>query len=126
MSKLFGSQKFQKSIQLMLIVALLVSTFAFLPQPAIAKGKSSVGTLAAKLNGKKVTVTGSGFPKSHEFTLNAKSKKGNTTKLGTLKSSVAGGFSATYTLPDKFKIVKSLTVCAKDNRSNKRTCTTTK
>ena len=127
MSTIFGSQKFQKSIQLILIVVLLTSTMAFLPQPAIAKkGTGSSGTLTAKLNGRKVIVSGSGFPKSHEFVVNAKSGKGNTAKLGTVKSSAVGGFGATYTLPDKFKINKTLTVCVKDNKSNKRTCTTTK
>lgn len=126
MSNMLGSQRFQKITQLFLIVILLASSFAFLPQPAVAKGTGSKGSLTAKLDGRKVTVSGENFAKSHEFTVNAKSAKGNAAKLGTIKADSNGSFRNTYTLPDKFKIVKTLTVCVKDNRSNKRTCTTTK
>ncbi len=119
-----SSQRFQKIIQLALVVAMLASSIAFLPQPTQAKGSS--GTLTARLNGKKVTVSGEDFRQNREFIVNAKSAKGSNAKLGTLKSDKAGSFQSTFTLPDKFKVVKNLTVCVKDNRTSKRTCTTTK
>jgi hypothetical protein len=134
MFTLLSSQRFQKSIQLILIVVLLVSTFAFLPQPAVAadqaaqaRGNSSAGTLTAKLDGRKVTISGTNFNKNREFIAIAKSKKGSSSKLGTVKSSSSGSFKITFTLPaDKFKILKNLTVCVKDTKNNKRTCTTVK
>jgi hypothetical protein len=126
MSKLFDSQKLQKAIQLIMIVALLASTLAFLPQPAMATGKGSVGTLAAQLNGRKVTVSGTDFIKNRGFIVNAKSSKGSASKLGTVTSNSVGAFKTVFTLPDKFKVVKGLTVCVKDNKTSKRTCVTTK
>ncbi len=133
MSKIFSSQKIQKTIQIMLILALLAATFAFLPQPAVAATKAvvdktsgSAGSLTAKLSGRKVTVSGENFSKNREFVINAKSGKGNAAKLGTLKSNNSGAFKATFTLPDKFKIIKSLTICAKDKKTGKRTCTLVK
>ena len=128
----FGSQRIQKTIQLILIVVILATTFAFLPQPAVAAGQtaltngSSTGTLTAQLVGRKVTISGTDFNKSREFIVNAKSGKGNTAKLGKVKSNAKGTFKATFTLPDKFKIVKNLTVCVKDTKTGKRTCTTIK
>jgi hypothetical protein len=133
MSDIFGSQRFQKTIQLMLIVVLLTTTFAFLPQPAVAanqpalaKGTGSNGTLTAQLNGKKITISGTNFNKNRDFIANAKSGKGNSAKLGTVKSNSSGSFKTTFTLPDKFKIVKNLTVCVKETKNGKRTCTTIK
>ena len=129
MSTLLSSQRFQKSVQLMLVVVLLAATFAFLPQPAAAadraaqaRGNGGAGTLTAKLDGRKVTINGTNFNKNREFMVNAKSGKGTTAKLGTVKSSDTGTFKSTFTLPDKIKIIKNLTVCVKDTKNNKRTC----
>ena len=88
MSKYFGSQSFQKTIQLVLIVVLLATTLAFLPQPAVAADHSALnnagvkGTLTAQLNGRKVTISGTNFNSSREFIVNAKSGNGSSTKLG--------------------------------------------
>ncbi len=133
MSNIFGSQRFQKTTQLILIVVLFATSFAFLPQPvvaahqpALAKGTGSNGSLSAQLNNRKVTISGTNFIKNREFIVNAKSFKGNTAKLGTIKSNNSGSFKVTYNLPDKFKVVKTLTVCVKDSKTSKRTCTTVK
>jgi len=129
MSTLLSSQRFQKTVQLMLVVVLLVATFAFLPQPAAAadqaaqaRGNGGAGTLTAKLDGRKITISGTNFNKSREFIVNVRSGKNNGAKLGTLKSSDAGTFRSTFTLPDKITIVKNLSVCVKDTKNNKRTC----
>jgi hypothetical protein len=126
-----GSQKFQNAIQLILMLVLFASTFAFFPQPAVAanqpalaKGSGGIGTLIAKLDGRKISLSGTNFNKSREYIVNAKSGKGNSAKLGTVKSNKEGSFKTTLTLPVKFKITKTLTVCVKDTKSGKRTCTT--
>jgi len=133
MSTNLSSHRFQKTIQFILIVVLLATSFAFLPQPAVAadqsapsNGNGGAGTLTAQLNGRKVTISGAGFNKNREFIVNAKSGKGNTTKLGSVKSNNKGVFKTTFTLPTQFKMVKSLTVCVKDRQNGKRTCTTIK
>jgi hypothetical protein len=127
MSTILGSRKFQKTIQLILILVLLSTSFAFLPQQAApAKASGGAGTLTAQLNGRKVTISGADFNKNREFIVNAKSGKGNTAKLGSVKSNNKGVFKTTFTLPNQFKIVKSLTVCVKDRQNGKRTCTTLK
>ncbi len=128
----FGSQKFQKMIQIVLIVALLATTFAFLPQPAVAADHSALanasgsGTLTAQLNNRKVTISGTNFNKSREFMVNAKSGNGSSTKLGSIKSNTKGAFKTTFNLPDKFKVVKNLMVCVRDMKTSKRTCVTIK
>jgi hypothetical protein len=132
MFKNFGSQRFQKTIQLVLIVVLLATTFAFLPQPAVAAEHAALanvnsnGTLTAQLNGRKVTISGTNFNKSREFIANAKSGNGNSTKLGSVKSNSKGAFKTTFNLPVKFKITKNLMVCVRDIKTSKRTCVTIK
>jgi hypothetical protein len=132
-STILSSHRIQKTIQFILIVVLLATSFAFLPQPAVAadqaapaKGNGGAGTLTAQLNGRKITISGADFNKNREFIVNAKSGKGNTTKLGSVKSNNKGVFKTTFTLPNQFKMVKSLTVCVKDRQNGKRTCTTLK
>jgi hypothetical protein len=128
----FGSQRFQKITQIVLIVVLLATTFAFLPQPAAAAEHSALahasgnGTLTAQLNNRKVTISGTNFNKSREFMVNAKSGNGTSNKLGSIKSNSKGAFKTTFNLPDKFKIVKNLMVCVRDTKTSKRTCVTIK
>jgi hypothetical protein len=129
MSNSFGSQRFQKTIQLLLVLVMLSASFAFWPQPvaaadqpALAKATGGSGTLTAQLNVRKITISGTNFNKNREFIVNVKSGKGNTAKLGTVKSNSKGSFKTTFTLPSKFKIVKGMTVCVKDNKTSKRTC----
>jgi hypothetical protein len=124
MSNIFGSQKFQKTIQLALIVAVLVSTFAFLPYPVAAGQK---GTLIARVENGKVTISGENFNKNRDFIVNAKSGKTNSAKLGTVKSNDTGVLTrTTFSLPTNLKSTRPLTVCVKDIKNNKRTCTTIK
>jgi len=119
------SKKFYRLFQLIIILALLASTFAVLPQ-AVQAG-SQKGVLTAKLASQKVTVSGENFNKNHEFVVTGKSGKSSSAKLGYLKSDDSGVLAKTvFTLPDKLKVVKTLTVCVKDTKSNKRTCITTK
>ncbi len=126
MSNVFASQKLQKAIQIFLIFVLLTSSLAFLPQTVQAKG-STGGTLSAHMNSRKVSISGQNFPKNHDYIVTAKSGKGSATKIGSVKSSASGSFTATLTLPTKFKLnTKATTVCVKDNRTSKRTCTTAK
>ena len=120
------SLNFRTLIRLMLALAVLVSSLAWLPavQAAPQEKPSAAVQMYAVMDGSRLYVDAVGLPRLHSFSLRVRFLSSDPwTKLKNVDSDRDGELVTSALLPSSFKRADRVQVCLKDRETGKKYCT---